>query len=265
MIDKNQVVAIAGLLIFGAAAIYLFNLSGMNSEFLNDVLSKTFDSALTKANFVDTNYLLAGIFALSLSFVFVGIYALITNEMDWILTLAGALMIPFSLLFIGMSLTGAIFGVGLFLSMILMQYLPIDDAKAYKELRPARIIRGAVGSSILLTSLLVALSVFFVVSGSASYAENGMNKIVDIMLKITVDKNTLVSVEQVPGGTDMIKNELRSSEIILIIKAYYPHLSAVTAFSVIQIIGVLVAPIAGLFAWILWKMNESGNSTTTSV
>lgn len=261
MIDKNQAVAIIGLLFFGAAAIYLFQLSGINAGFLDDALSKTFDSALTKTMLVDTNYLLAGILALSLSFVFVGMYALITNKIDRILIFAGALMIPFSLLFIGMSLTGAIFGAGLFLSMILMQYLPIDDAKAYKELRPARIIRKAAGSSILLTSLLVALSVFFVVSGSTSYAENGINRIVDTIIKITVDKNTLASVEQVPGGVDMLKNQMQSSEMIAMMKAYYPHLSAITAFSIVQVIGILAAPIAGIFAWILWKMNESGNKS----
>jgi len=256
MIDKNQVVAIAGLLIFGAAAVYLFQLSGITAGFLDNVLSKTFDSALTQTNLISINYLLAGIFALSLSFVFVGIYALITNKMDLILVLASSLMIPFSLLFLGMSLTGGLFGLGLFLSMILMQYLPIDDAKAYKELRPARIIRGAVGSGILVTSLLVALSVFFVVSGSVSYAENGMNAIVDTMIKMTVDQKTLATVEQVPGGTDMLKSQLESSGVILIIKSYYPQLSAVTAFSLIQIIGVFVAPIAGIFAWIMWKINK---------
>ncbi len=177
MIDKNQIVAIAGLVLFGAVALYLFQLSGLNDEFLNNILSKTINSTMTNTPLININYLAAGIFALAISFASVGTYALTKLEMDRILIFAGVIMLPLALLFIGMSATGAVFGASLFLSLILMQYLPIDDAKAYKELRPGKIIQGAVGSAVLLTSVLVGLSVYFVVSGNASYAEKGMNDV----------------------------------------------------------------------------------------
>ncbi|MBU4246655.1 MAG: hypothetical protein ABIF85_05220 [Nanoarchaeota archaeon] len=264
MIERNQVIALIGMISFGAAAIYLFQLSGLNDVFLESILSKTIDSTMTQAPLLNTIPLVAGIFALALSFAFVGIYALITQKIDWIIVIASMIMIPLSLMFIGSSLTGAVFGAGLFLSAIIMQYCPIDDAKAYKELKPARIIRGAVGTSILLTSVLIGLSVYITVSGDASYSEEGVNNVVDTMLKMTIDEETRASVEEVPGGMDMLKNQMQSSEVVFMIKTYYAQFSAITAFTIIQVIGIILAPIAGIFAWLMWKMNDEGRAESNN-
>lgn len=260
MIERNQVIAIVGMIVFGAAAIYMFSLSGLNDAFFESILSKTISSSLTQTPLLKTSYLVAGIFALAFSFAFIGIYALISQKIDWIVIIAGALMIPLSLLFIGTSLTGALFGTGMFLSVIIMQYCPIDDAKAYKDLRPARIIRGAVGTSIVLISILVSISVYLTVSGDPSYSEKGVNDVVDTMLKMTINEATLASVEEVPGGMEMLKSEMKSSEVVLMIKTYYPQFSAITAFTIIQVMGVILAPVAGILAWILWKMDDEGKA-----
>ena len=255
MIDKNQIVAIAGLVLFGSGALYLFQLAGFDDVFLNNILSKTINSTMTNTPLINTYYFAAGILALAISFASVGVYALEKRAMDMAVVIAGAIMLPLALLFIGMSATGAVLGVGLFLSMMLMQYLPIDDAEAYKELRPAKIVQGAVGTAVLLTSVLVALSVYFVVSGDASYAGKGMSAVVDTILEISVDDATRASLAEVPGGMDLLKDEIQSSELVSMMSTYYAYLSAITAFTAIQLIGVFLAPLARVFAWILWKMN----------
>ncbi len=257
MINKNLVMAAGGFLIFGAIALYLIQLSGLNADFLDNSLSTIISYSITGNMPLNFQYLIAGLLLLPLSYAFVAAYALVREKIDWLLVAAGAIMIPLSLLFMGASTTGAAFGIGMFLSGFLMQYLPIDDAKAYKELRPGRIARQALSSAIFLASVLIAAAVFAAVSGDASYSNNGINDMVDSIIRLTVDENTRLRVEAVPGGMQQLTDQVKSSEMIMLLKAYYAHMSAITAFTILEMIGILIAPIAGIYAWVLWKLSET--------
>lgn len=258
MINKNRLAAIIGFLIFGALSLFLMKLSGLTAAFLDDSFSQAISGAMENSAMLDYGYLIAGILMLPVAFAFVGVYSLMQEKADWILAASGIAMILLSLIFIGASITGAAFGLGLAASNFLIQYLSIDDAKAYKELRPSRIIRGAASSAILLISILVAISVFFAVSDNASYADNGINSMVDTIIKITVSESGKLSLEEIPGATEMLSEQIKSSELMAILRAYYPQMSAITAFTAIQVLGILIAPLAGIYAWILWRMNGLG-------
>ncbi len=256
MINKDQMIAAVGFLAFGAVALFLLQYSGMDAEFLNGILSETISSTLEQGMPLKLGYLLAGLFVLPVSFAFVAVYALYRNELDPVLLGAGFVLMLFSLLFIGVSLAGAAIGISLLASTFLLQYLAIDDAKEYKELQPSRIARGAASSVMLLTSVLVAAAVFMELSNDTSYSNKGIDGIVDMTIKMTVDQETLRAVEATPGGMQMMVDKVKSIKLIVLLKTYYAQMSAVTAFAFVQVLGILIAPLTGLYASALWKMGK---------
>ncbi len=257
MIDKNQAMAMGGFLIFGAIALVLMQLSGMNDAFLNNILAETlnFGMANNGAMPLNTTYLLLGIILLPASFAFAAVYAMAQEKADKIISISGIAMILVALLAIGISVTGAATGIGLFAAAFLMQYLPADGAKAYKELRPGRIAREAASTVMLLISVLVAAAVYATVLADSSYAEKGVDKIVESVVKTTVDADSLAALDSMPGGLETVSDKLKSSEIIVILKENYALMTAVSAFAFIQVLAILIAPLTGIYASVLWKMN----------
>lgn len=264
MIDKNQAMAIGGFLMLGAVALVMLQLSGMDDAFLANILVKTLNSGMANngAMPLNTIYLILGILLLPASFAFAAVYALVQEKTDRIIAASGIAMIPLSLLTIGVSLAGAAMGIGLSAAAFLMQYFSADDAKAYKELRPGRIARSAASSVMLLISVLVALAAYSTISSDASYAENGVNEIVDTIVKTTVDADTRATLESTPDGMKAISDKMKSSGLIVLLKDNYALMSAVSAFAFIQMLAIIIAPLTGAYASLLWKMSETGSSGT---
>lgn len=266
MIERNTLIAVAGFMAFSAVSVVLLGASGLTAEHIDTLFFQFLSAALEGGSAFNIYYIIAGIFFLSLSFAFVAAYSLFREKIDFLFSAISLILIAVCGAVIGFSSTGIAFGAGLSLSSVVIQYLVIDDKKAYKELRPGRICAQACETALLLASAIIAVSVFFAVSSNESYVAESSDLLVDYVVNSTIsgksatiialgDRN--VSVELAPGDIDTIKTKVKSLDFFGIFEENYAILSAVLAFSVFQIIfSMAVSKLAGIFSWVLWKLSE---------
>ena len=262
-IDRNRIVAAAGFLAFAGISLALFARAGINSAYLDSIVLQLINMTLLSNAPIDITFLIGGLLLFALSLAFVGAYALFRDSIDWSLAGISAAMFAPILAFSGLGATNVALGFGIFLSPIIVQYVAIDDKKAYKELRPGRMISNAVGTAILAIGILSARSVFYVTSSDTSYSENALDSVVDATLLMTFDSAS-AEIKAIPNGEVMfkekmvqVKEEMKAMPVFGMIRDFFPHASAITVFATIQLFSMaLIAPLAGIFGWILWKFVE---------
>lgn len=267
LMDKNRIVAIAGFLVFAGLALALISRAGITPGFLDEILLKSIEMSLSQKMPFDIATILGGIVLLSLSFAFVSSYALIREKTDPAILGASAVLFALMVAAGGTGITSIALGFGIFLSPLVIQYVATDDKKAYKEFRAGRMTSHAVGTAMLVISLLVAVSVFYTTSADASYADKAIDSVVDATMVLAVGGQSQ-QVSQIPGGEEIfrekmkeVKEQLKSMPMFAAFKAYFPHMSALTVFSAIQLAGMIViAPLSGLFGWILYRFMAKGEA-----
>lgn len=265
MIEKNSIISAAGFLVLAGLALMLFARAGVGAGFMDSVVQNTIDLSLAQKAQVDTAALIGGMILLPLSFAFIAAFALSDKKIDWaVLGASGALSLVL-IIFNGASPTNIAIALGILLSPLVVQYIAVDDANAYKELRPGRIASDAAGKAFLLLSLILAVSVFSVTSGDTSYAEKSVESIVNATLVLAIDGSS-TEIKTIPGGEELFKEKMqqvreqvKTMPIFGLIRAYYPYISAITVFAAVQFGALLMVPLAGIFAWVLWKFMGKGN------